>query len=162
MTGFYNKQGQVKARFQTYPYLIGQSQKYGKYAGQALKLMQAVLIFASKRPFLVPLARVLTKSSASSIEIPIKMLIFAIAYTSFCCFKCKRSSVAMLSNPQYQTHCRAQFGITIGSAHSRDRPAGGQPFRDVAARTAGAEHPTTVFVGCGACKIVFLKVQSDV
>ena len=41
------------------------------------------------------------------------------------------------------------------------RPAGGQPFRDVAARTAGAEHPTTVFVGCGACKIVCLKVQSD-
>ena len=45
--------------------------------------------------------------------------------------------------------------------HCRHRPAGGQPFRDVAARTAGAEHPTTVFVGCGACKIVCLKVQSD-
>ena len=29
------------------------------------------------------------------------------------------------------------------------RPAGGQPVRDVAARTAGAEHPTTVYVGCG-------------
>ena len=69
--------------------------------------------------------------------------------------------VAILSDPQYQAHCRAQFGIAIGSAHSRHRPAGGQPFRDVAARTAGAEHPTTVFVGCGACKIVCLKVQSD-
>ena len=69
--------------------------------------------------------------------------------------------VAILSDPQYQAHCRAQFGIAIGSAHSRHRPAGGQPFRDVAARTAGAEHPTTVFVGCSACKIVCLKVQSD-
>ena len=58
--------------------------------------------------------------------------------------------VAILSDPQYQAHCRAQFGIAIGSAHSRHRPEGGQPFRDVAARTAGAEHPTTVFVGCGA------------
>ena len=52
-------------------------------------------------------------------------------------------------------------GSAIGPAQCRHRPAGGQPFRDVAARTAGAEHPTTVFVGCGACKIVCLKVQSD-
>ena len=51
--------------------------------------------------------------------------------------------------------------VAIGPAQCRHRPAGGQPFRDVAARTAGAEHPTTVFVGCGACKIVPLKVQSD-
>ena len=50
--------------------------------------------------------------------------------------------------------------VTIGSAHSRHRPAGGQPGRDVAARTAGAEHPTTVFVGCGACKIEFLNVHT--
>ena len=33
----------------------------------------------------------------------------------------------------------------------KHRPAGGQPFRDVAARTAAPEHPTTVYVGCGAC-----------
>ena len=51
--------------------------------------------------------------------------------------------------------------VAIGPAQCRHRPAGGQPFRDVAARTAGAEHPTSVFVGCGACKIVPLKVQSD-
>ena len=81
--------------------------RYGIYAGRALKVMQAVLRFASKRPFLVPLARVLTKSSASSTEIPVKMLIFPTAYTSFCCFECKRSSVAMLSDPQYQTQCKA-------------------------------------------------------
>ena len=41
--------------------------------------------------------------------------------------------------------------VAIGPAQCRHRSAGGQPFRDVAARTAGAEHPTTVFVGCGAC-----------
>ena len=41
--------------------------------------------------------------------------------------------------------------VAIGPAQCRHRPAGGQPFRDVAARTAGAEHPTTVFVGCGSC-----------
>ena len=70
--------------------------RYGKYAGKALKVMQAVLRFASKRPFLVPLARVLTKSSASSTEISIKMLISPTAYTSFCCFKCKRSSATTL------------------------------------------------------------------
>jgi hypothetical protein len=38
------------------------------------------------------------------------------------------------------------------------RPAGGQPFRDVAARTAGAEHPTFVIVGCGAC-ILFRHIN---
>ena len=70
--------------------------RYGKYTGRALKVMQAVSIFASKRPFLVPLARVLTKSSASSTEIPIKTLIFPTAYTSFCCFECKRSSATTL------------------------------------------------------------------
>ena len=80
--------------------------RYGKYAGRALKVMQAVSRFSSKRPFLVPLARVLTKSSASSTEIPVKMLISPTAYTSFCCFECKRSSVAMLSDPQYQTQCK--------------------------------------------------------
>ena len=57
---------------------------------------------------------------------------------------------------------QSQKYVAIGSAQCRHRPAGGQPFRDVAARTAGAEHPTTVFVGCGASKIVSLKVQSDV
>ena len=56
---------------------------------------------------------------------------------------------------------QSQKYVTIGSAQCRHRPAGGQPGRDVAARTAGAEHPTTVFVGCGACKTVYLKVQSD-
>ena len=81
--------------------------QYGKYAGWALKVMQAVLRFSSKRPFLVPLARVLTKSSVSSTEIPVKMLISPTAYTSFCCFECKRSSVAMLSDPQYQTQSKA-------------------------------------------------------
>ena len=31
-------------------------------------------------------------------------------------------------------------------------PAGGRTaLQGVAARTAGAEHPTSVFVGCGAC-----------
>ena len=50
--------------------------------------------------------------------------------------------------------------------HSRNRmkchrPAGGQPVRDVAARTAGAEHPTTVYVGCGDCRIVCVKHKID-
>ena len=103
--------------------------RYGKYTGRALKVMQAVSIFASKRQFLVPLAGVLPKSSASSIEIPIKMLIFAIAYTSFCCFKCKRSSVAMLSDSQYQTHCGADqevllVPLNVGTARREDSPLG--------------------------------------
>ena len=70
--------------------------RYGKYAGRALKVMQAVSRFASKRPFLVPLTRVSTKSSVSSTAIPIKMLISPTAYTSFCCFECKRSSATTL------------------------------------------------------------------
>ena len=55
---------------------------------------------------------------------------------------------------------QSQKYVTIGSAQCRHRPAGGQPGRDVAVRTSGAEHPTTVFVGCGACKIEFLNVHT--
>ena len=57
---------------------------------------------------------------------------------------------------------QSQKYVAVGSAQYRHRPAGGQPFRDVAARTAGAEHPTTVFVGCGACKIVCLRYSQIV
>ena len=31
----------------------------------------------------------------------------------------------------------------------RHHPTGGQPLREVAARTAGAEHPAIVYAGCG-------------
>ena len=124
--------------------------------------MQAVSIFASKRPFLVPIARVLTKSSARSTEIYIRMLIFPTAYTSFCCFKCKRSSATPPSSKENSDFWgQSQKYVAIGSAQCRHRPAGGQPGRDVAARTAGAEHPTTVFVGCGACKIEVLNVHTS-
>ena len=112
--------------------------------------MQAVSIFASKRPVLVPLARVLTKSCASSIENPIKMLIFPTAYTSFCCFKCKRSVAKVCCywsrseayrdtlpdrwKKNEQGHGPAFLMLLRhpGDAYQyRHRPAGGQPFSDV-------------------------------
>ena len=75
---------------------------------------------------------------------------------------CQRASQPQSATLTAPFRGQSQKYVAIGSAQCRHRPAGGQPGRDVAARTAGAEHPTTVFVGCGACKIVSLKVQSDV
>ena len=104
--------------------------RYGKYAGRALKVMQAVSRFASKRPFLVPLARVLTKSSASSSEIPIKMLIFPTAYTSFCCFKCKRSSATTLQQRKQRflgvsrKSMLLLVPLNVGTARREDSPEG--------------------------------------
>ena len=45
---------------------------------------------------------------------------------------------------------RSQYQVKQHPLDSRHRPAGGQPVRDVAARTAATKHPTVVFVGCGA------------
>ena len=75
--------------------------------------------------------------------------------------KCSFSPPLTLVSAVLSASGHPQKYVAIGPAQCRHRPAGGQPFRDVAARTAGAEHPTSVFVGCGACKIVPLKVQSD-
>jgi hypothetical protein len=61
--------------------------------------------------------------------------------------------VAKLLPARYVVHPMVGF-----VAKGEHRPAGGQPFRDVAARTAGAEHPTFVIVGCGAC-ILFRHIN---
>ena len=100
--------------------------------------MQAVLKFPSKCSFSPPLTRVSAVLSASG----------------------HPPSPSSKENSDFWG--QSQKYVAIGSAQCRHRPAGGQPGWDVAARTAGAEHPTTVFVGCGASKIVSLKVQSDV
>ena len=50
------------------------------------------------------------QSNASGIENPIKMLIFATAYTSFCCFKCK---LLLLLVP-----------LNVGTARREDSPLG--------------------------------------
>ena len=98
--------------------------------------MQAVLKFTSKRSFPPPLTRVSAVLSASGHPPP-------------------------PSSKENSDFCgQSQKYVAIGSAQCRHRPAGGQPGRDVAARTDGAEHPTTVFVGCGACKIEFLNVHT--
>ena len=96
--------------------------------------MQAVLKFPSKCLFPPPLTRVSAVLSPSGHPPPP----YSKEYSDF--------------------WGQSQKYVAIGSAQCRHRPAGGQPGRDVAARTAGAEHPTTVFVGCGACK---MYIHSD-
>ena len=98
--------------------------------------MQAVLKFPSKCSFSPPLTRVSAVLSASG----------------------HPPSPSSKENSDFWG--QSQKYVAIGSAQCRHRPAGGQPGRDVAARTAGAEHPTTVLVGCGACKIEFLNVHT--
>ena len=100
--------------------------------------MQAVLKFPSKCSFSPPLTRVSAVLSASGHPQP---------------HSSKENSDFWGQSQKY---------VAIGSAQCRHRPAGGQSVRDIAARTDGAEHPAIVHAGCGACKIVCLKVQSDV
>ena len=74
--------------------------------------------------------------------------------------KCSFSPPLTLVSAVLSASVHPQKYVAIDPAQYRHRPAGGQPFRDVAAWTAGAEHPTTVFVGCGACMIEFLNVYT--
>ena len=72
--------------------------------------------------------------------------------------KCSFSPPLTLVSAVLSASGHPQKYVAIGPAQCRHRPAGGQPFRDVAARTAGAEHPTFVIVGCDAC-ILFRHIN---